>query len=286
MIPTPAAAQFHRHSAWLRPSLLALGLALPAQTLSAQTDFYNTDARRPIQIEDAYAMERRGIELQASSLRLERSKGGLYRWGFEPELAYGVLPRTQLEIGIPIVLTDGPGRPSTGIAGVDLSVLYNLNHETSIPALAVRADVLLPVGSLAADRAYPSLTGIATKSIRKVRLHLNGQYTFGSEPATTVPGTVSTFTARGSTTEISRWLAGASIDRTFALRSTLITGEVFARKPFADSDIEWNAGVGARYQLSPRWVLDGGGGRRLTGDDRAWYLTVGSAFAIGRGWRR
>src|SRR5688500_4458202 len=68
----------------------AIGASRPA---SAQTDYYNTDAGRPIRIEDAYATERYAFELQLAPLRLERSRGGVYNWGVEPEIAYGILPR-------------------------------------------------------------------------------------------------------------------------------------------------------------------------------------------------
>ena len=60
--------------------------------VSAQTDYYNTDRGRPLRIEDAYALEYRGLELQAAPLRVERSRGGVYNWGIEPELAIGILP--------------------------------------------------------------------------------------------------------------------------------------------------------------------------------------------------
>jgi len=254
----------------------ALLACASARSARAQTDYYNTDAGRPITIEDAYAIEHRGVELQAAPLRLERSKGGVYRWALEPELAVGILPRTQLEVGVPLVYTDaGLGRHTTGLAGVDVSLLHNLNVETRLPALGVRADVLVPAGAFGPDRAYPSLTGIATKTFAGARVHVNGQYTFGAAPRSGAP-----------VQEVSRWMAGAAIDRTFPLRSMLVTGELVAHRPLADgSDVEWNAGVGSRYQLTPRWAIDGGVGRRLSGDDRAWYLTAGAAWAFGLPWR-
>jgi hypothetical protein len=78
-----------------------------------------------------------------------------------------------------------------------------------------------------------------------------------------------------------------AVDRVFPLRSALITAELFAREPLrADGEVEWSTSAGVRYQLNPRWALDGGVGRRLTGDDRAWYVTFGSAYAFGLPWRR
>src|SRR5919109_166308 len=96
-------AQLWRRFAAVR---VAVGAAVAASLLThpavAQTDYYNTDAGRPIRIEDAYPVERRAFEIQAAPLRLERARGGLYHWGIEPELAFGILPRTQIEVGFPL----------------------------------------------------------------------------------------------------------------------------------------------------------------------------------------
>jgi hypothetical protein len=85
--------------------LAAVGTA--ANPLAAQTDYYNTDARRPVRIEDAYPVERYAFEAQVAPLRLERLSGGVYHWEIEPELAYGILPRTHLEVGLPLIWADG-----------------------------------------------------------------------------------------------------------------------------------------------------------------------------------
>lgn len=260
-----------------RGGLVMVALALSAATVGAQTDYYNTDTGRPLQIEDAYSLERRAFEIQAAPLRLERARGGLYHWGIEPEIAFGILPRTQIELGAPLAFIDGgPGVQRSGLAGLDFSALHNLNVETAIPALAIGAGVLLPVGALAPDEAYASVKGLMTRTFTWARFHVNGEYTFGSETAESV-GAV----------DLARWTAGIAVDRTFPLRSLLIGGEVFAQQPFeAVEDIEWNAGAGLRYQLSPRLALDGGIGRRLTGDDQTWYLTFGTAYAFGLPWSR
>lgn len=284
-----------RVAAWARAgaaTLLALGAGLAGRPsrAAAQIDFYNTDAGRPIQVEDAYALEYRGLELQAAPFRLERARGGLYNFGIEPKLAVGFRPRTQLEIGLPVAYVDaGVGRRTGGLAGVDVSVLHNLNVETRLPALAIAGGLLLPVGGLAPDRAYPSLKGIATKTFRVARVHVNGQYTLGTRlPADGAAGPgVGAVGAGPQVQELSRWLVGAAVDRTFPLRSLLVTGEVYARKPLRlGRAVEYNAAVGSRFQLTPRTALDGGVGRRLTGGDQGWFVTFGSAYAIGLPWRR
>jgi hypothetical protein len=260
----------------LSSGLTLLSLAAPSLG-RAQTDYYNTDVGRPITVEDAYAIEHRGVELQAAPLRLERTAGGVYRWALEPEVAVGILPRTQLEVGVPLAYADlGLGRHVGGLAGVDVSLLHNLNVETRLPALGVRGGVLLPAGAFGPDRAYPSLTAIATKTFPWARFHLNAQGTLGAASST----------ASGAARDVSRWMAGAAVDRTFPLRALLVTGELVARRPLVDgAEVEWRAGAGSRYQLTPRWAIDGGVGRRLTGDERAWYLTAGGAWAFGLPWR-
>jgi hypothetical protein len=81
-------------------------------------------------------------------------------------------------------------------------------------------------------------------------------------------------------------MTGVAADRTFPLRSLLVTGEVYAEQPIQEAeDLRWNTGVGLRYQLSPRFNVDAGIGRRLTGDDQSWHATVGAAVAFGLPWR-
>lgn len=268
---------FHFDLRRFRGGLVTVTLILSGAPVIAQTDYYNTDTGRPLQIEDAYPLERRAFEIQAAPLRLERARGGLYHWGIEPEIAFGIFPRTQIELGAPLAFIDGgPGAQRSGLAGLDISALHNLNVETAIPALAIGAGVLLPVGSLGPDEAYASVKGLMTRTFTWARFHVNGEYAFGSESAESV-GAV----------DLARWTAGIAVDRTFPLRSLLIGGEVFAQQPLeASEELEWNAGAGLRYQLSPRLALDGGIGRRLTGDDQTWYLTFGTAYAFGLPWSR
>lgn len=249
--------------------MVVVVIALVAAPAGAQTDYYNTDAGRPVRIEDAYPTERHAFELQLAPVRVERMSGGLYAWGIEPEIAYGVLPRTHIEIGLPLAFVDAAGADGTaGGAGVHLSVLHNLNAETlTLPAFAVGARVLLPAGRFGPDAAFPSLTALITRSFPAFRIHANGQYTVGDEED-------------GGAAEVSRWLAGVAIDRTFPLRSLLVTAEAFAEQPLDDTEsVAWSLGAGIRAQRSPRLAIDLGAGRRVTGDT-GWYITAGAAYAF------
>lgn len=240
----------------------------------AQTDYYNTDAGRPVLVEDAYPVERYAFEAQVAPLRLERTGPRAYHWEIEPELAYGILPRTQVEVGLPLVYADEAEEGSVfGVGGIDVSVLHNLNVETrTLPALAVAADVVLPVGGLAPDRVHPSVKGIATRTFSFARFHVNGRYTFGSAPG-----------EEAGAGEESRWMAGVAVDRTFPLRSALVIADLYAEQPLRGGDgLRWTAEVGTRYQLDPFFALDAGIGRRFAGDGQGWFLTFGAArvFAV------
>lgn len=254
----------------------AITLGVIPVSLVAQTDYYNTDRGRPITVEDAYATERYAFELQLAPLRLERTNGGSYTWEIEPEIAYGIFPRTHIEVGVPIAYVDrGPVGKTVGAAGLDISMLHNLNAETAIPAFGIAGELLLPFGGLAPERAYFSAKGIATRTLTWARFHFNGRYTFGENPAA-MP-----LASGGGAAEVSRWLLGLAVDRAFPLRSMLVTAESFVSKPIEQGDdAEWNIGAGIRYQVSPRFALDGGLEKRFTGADQGWLATFGMARAF------
>lgn len=280
MIPSRSAPPIHRRLC-LATMLAGSALACAVQAASAQTDFYNTDRGRPVQIEDAYATERYAFEFRLAPVRLERLTGGRYQWSVEPEVAYGILPRTQVEIGLPLVFSESGGQRRSGVAGIDLSLLHNLNVETtSLPAFALRADVLAPVGDLGPVHPYGSVTAIATRTAGWGRFHVNAQYAIGPDPASAASG------AGGpAAPDLGRWLAGVAVDKTFPLESMLATVEAFGRKPLRapgdDATIEYTIGTGVRIQVSPVLAFDAGVGRRLTGGDQGWYVTFGTAYALG-----
>jgi hypothetical protein len=279
----------------IRRRALSWGAALvvlagvSATRAAAQTDYYNTDRGRPVQIEDAYATERHAFELKLAPARVEWASGdGSASWDIEPEIAYGLLPRTHVEIGVPIAFTStAPGTRRSGVAGLELSLMHNLNAETRIvPALGFRADVLAPVGPLAPERTYATFTGMMTRTFRPMRVHLNGQITAGAAPKlvaspSSLPALPDERMANAES--LSRWLAGVAIDKTFPLSSVLLTAELLARGPLVetDDDVDLVAGAGLRMQASPTLALDLGFGRRLDSSRGPWYVTFGTAWSFG-----
>ncbi|HSJ05591.1 MAG TPA: transporter [Longimicrobiales bacterium] len=248
-------------------------LAFCPRPAEAQKDYYNTDRNRPVRIEDAYTTERFALEVKLAPLRLQREPGGSYHWGLDPEIGYGILPRTSVEVGFPVAFVDdGDGARTSGLAGIELSAFHNLNTETrGLPALGLRLDALLPAGRLGPDRVVPSVTGIVTRTFRFARFHANGQYTFGDDDD-----------AGSAGHDDSRWLAGLAVDRAFPLSAFLVTASVHAQQPRhdPDTDPEWHAGAGLRYQLNPYLTLDAGIGRRLSGA-AGWYATFGTSYHVG-----
>lgn len=254
-------------------------LSFVATPVAAQTDFYNTDRGRPLRTEDAVVIERRAIELQAVPVTASRAGRGISSLGIAPSIAFGLLPRTQLEIGFPLESRDDlsqPG-PSRGLAGVELEMLHQLNIESrALPAFAVGAGVHLGAGALAPSRSLGTVRALATRTLGWGRVHLNGAYTLGEALATTDPGA----------DEAARWEAGLAVDHTFFFRSLLAGAEVVARTPMTPgASTQWEAGVGVRHQLSPRLAVDAGVRRQLASGGPNWGFTFGGAYAFARGWR-
>jgi len=229
-------------------------------------------------VEDAVPVEYRAVDLNVAPIRVDFMREDARFWSLHPEATIGILPRTQLQLTVPIGYVDAPTTSTGGVAGLELSVLHALNMETSIPALAVAGDLSLPVGPLGGTATYGTFKGIVTRTLPWARFHGNAQFTAGPSTTGDDPATAAANDGR----DLSRWLAGVAVDKTFALHSLLVTAESFAEQPIrSGATVAWSAAAGLRYQLAPRWTMDAGIGRRFSGDDRAWYVTFGSAYALG-----
>lgn len=172
----------------LPPLLSLVALLALSSPADAQTGYYHLDASRPIRVEDASVVERFTLEIEAPSLRAERTTDGVYRYRTEPHVSYGILPRTQIEIGAPMEYRDTPIDRQGGIVGISLAGMHNFNNESRlVPAVALWAGIRLPVGSLAPDGARVGLKGIATRSFSLGRVHLNAEYSTALKTSTCTP---------------------------------------------------------------------------------------------------
>lgn len=247
---------------------LLLAFALAPSTANAQISYFNTDSDRPTKIEDALPLERYLLDLHLSPVGAVIPGDGATSWRAVAGAAYGIVPRTQVSLALPLAYHDD----ELGLAGIDVGALYTLTAETRTwPALALRGDVRMSVGSLAPERTYGSVKGIVTRTLGWARLNVNGGYTFGSAPAEDIVR---------QPPDLRRWLIGGSLDRSFPTRSLLAGVEVFAVQPLDDAaDVVWHAEVGLRYQLTTHVVLDAAVGAPLNDGDRPVALTVGLSRA-------
>ena len=249
---------------------LLAALALGAPAARAQADYENLDAARPLRVQDAYAVERYAWDVQLGPA-VERVDAGGTTWALESAVAWGALPRTQVELVAPLLSSPdggaGGGR-SVGLDGLTLGALHGLNMETlSWPAIALVARVVTPVRSLAPSSGLFTVGGIATRSFAAARLHVNASATIGPSD--------------GGGLDRTRWFAGAAIDRTWPLHALLAAAELFAEQPLApESPVAWTAGAGVRWQSTPRLVFDGGVSRRFSGNDLAWSATFGVTWSF------
>ena len=163
-----------------RAGLLSLATLLAVPMPARAQGYYNLDAGRPGRIEDATPTERRELELQLLSLRVEQFASGGRRWRTDAKVAYGVAPFTEIELRVPLLLVDprSAGAPvSVGIGGLAIGGLHALTIETgAIPAIAVAGEWSLPVGGLAARVGSYSAKLLGTKTFPLARVQMNVGY--------------------------------------------------------------------------------------------------------------
>jgi hypothetical protein len=251
-----------------RAACVGVALVAASAALHAQTDWYNTDKGRPLRTEDALVMERHAFEFHLAPLTFSRL-GGVSSWEVEPELGWGILPRTQLEVGVPIgARATLGGGANVAAHGVHVALLHALNAETLLfPGLAVGVDALFPAGGRAPEHTHGSVLIAATRTARLGRAHLNFAQHIGPRD--------------DPRAEVTRWRAGLALDRPIPLRTMLVGAEIYAEEPLAGGDVRWTAGTGLRWQLAPRLAFDVGVARVMSGPERGWAFTMGHAFEFG-----
>jgi hypothetical protein len=258
----------------LRTAAMAVGLyASFFRAASAQIDYRNLDDERPTTTEDAYPIERYAFELVAP-YRFESEADGTQLHIVAPEVAYGLLSNAEVGVEAPVAAVDFGPDTEWGLSGLQIFGLYNFNTESpSLPALSLRGDVSLPVGSLAGEGTWLTLKGIATRTWGRTRFHLNVARGFGSE------------NELAAAEPASRWAYSLAVDRTLFRQSLLVIGEIAASQAVRDAPTEVNGSFGVRYQWAPTLVLDAGVMRRLRedlGPDFGLTLGLSHAFALRR----
>ncbi len=248
-----------------------LGLTANPAVTRAQTDYRNLDDGRPVRTEDAFVVDHHEFEVLAPFI-YDAGIGGSGRYIVQPELEYGLWSNWQLSMKVPAGVADSAGS-DVGLGGLQFSSLYNINSEgPSLPAFAARADLFLPAGALAGDRALLTLKAIATRTLGLARVHVNGAWTFGASavdgPQLEAPP---------------KWFASAAFDYTMFRSSVLVVGEISTSQDYDGAPVAVIAAAGARWQWTPTLVLDAGFARRLTsnaGPDLELTAGLSHAFAV------
>jgi hypothetical protein len=240
-------------------SVVAVG---PAHAL----DHGNLDEGRPLRLEDAYAISTGEWAFEAG-LGATAPRHGPDRVLFPLEILYGAWPNLQLGLGTQLSTDPREIEDPDKSGDLRLSALYNLNQETlTLPAFGVKLGVTVPTG-VDSSGVDVELTGIVTKSVDRLSLHVNASYEFLS-------GTSGQ--ERDGRYHI---VLGASypIGAPRYTRTTLIA-DLFVQQAARRGEAEIvGAEIGFRHQLTPRIVLDAGAGSEFAGpSDRAEvYGTVG-----------
>lgn len=247
-------------------ALAALLLAVRAAPGTAQIDYRNLDDERPVTTEDAYPVDRYAIEI-LTPLTFEAT-GNQSLYLFAPEVESGVLANTQAGAKLPLAVLSDDGTEA-GAAGLKLYALYNFNTESqTLPALAVRGDLDVPVGSFGGEHVRATLKAIATRSWGRTRAHLNLLGTVGGSSGTALDA-------------LPQWAATGAVDYTLFRQSVLLIGEVAVFEETRDAPTIATASVGLRWQWRPTLVLDSGVSRRLTAAGPDVVLTVGLSQTLG-----
>jgi len=166
-------SRFFAGASILRLAGAATTLGLMAGNARAQATYRNLDAGFPTRVEDATATERYSLDLDFLNFRYDELSDLRSRFQYEPQVAYGIFPRTEAWIRLPIFYRERTAAPRGGVAGIGVGGMYQFNIETQhLPSLALASELFLPTGPNALPASY-SLKALLTRSFAPGRIHLN-----------------------------------------------------------------------------------------------------------------
>lgn len=245
-------------------AVLTLAILWPLSASALDHD--NLDPNRPVQMEDAYAIPQGEIGVE-SGIRFNDRREGRSRVTFQPQIIYGAFLNTQIEIQGDF-FTDPRSIVGANKSGdLHVGVLYNFNTETlRLPAFAVRVEADLPTG-VQSRGVDAQVTGILTRSIGRLRIHLNAGYT--------ALGDARTLERQGTYRLVAAVSYPIGYPRRF--RETLIADVYTRQSDLVGQPNHTGIEVGVRHQFSSRIVLDGGVGTEFAGPaDRSLFMgTIG-----------
>ncbi len=237
------------------------------------TDHFNLESGIPTTIEDIEPVDRGGIELQGFG-RYLRTSGHRNLGQAEPRLAFGILDKTQLEVGAPFLLGEGE---ANGNGDVQVSVLRKLrdaSRDEWWPGLAVEADLGLPTGAERSgfrNGVDAGLTVLLKKEAGSHGFHLNAGFDWSDdESAEERLRRVAWSGAVGHHAPLTQWLVVVS-DLAWSQADEKGTTDV------------WLLETGVRAQLTRRLIGAAGIGAGLNRGPETPVFTVTVGFQLGLG---
>jgi hypothetical protein len=299
----------------IRASAIALLFACAASaSAGAQSEYRNIEGGRPVRVSDARPTEHHALDLDLTTVRVDRLSFGRYRAQLEPRVSYGLIPRGDISIRALGFYREPSATPRGTVAGFGIGGEYLLKMESlRSPAIGIAGEVWAPTGPNASRAAY-SVKGLVTRSFPAGRIHLNASYgTYAIRIPAPPPGqgtlippivdgpcmispasdglkprlfcmsetSLSVAALKPGTNTGVHWLAGIGADHSFPLQSILIVADVFSEGyEGIGRPTDWTAEFGGRAQLSPRLVADLGIGSHFRGVSRSWFVTFGTTINL------
>ena len=154
-------------------SLLVCGALSAATKVEGQSSYRNLDGGRPVRVEDAVVTERYALDVDLFNIRYDELSDLRSRLLWEPEVSYGILPRTEMWLRLPVFYRERTSVPRGGLAGLGFGAMYQLNLESQLlPTAALATEFFKPAGANASPMSY-SLRALLTRSFSPGRLHVN-----------------------------------------------------------------------------------------------------------------
>jgi hypothetical protein len=233
--------------------IIAAGL-IHGVNARAQASYRNLDAGFPVRVEDASVTERYALDFDLLNFRYDELSDLRTRFQYEPTVSYGILPRTEAWIRMPVFYRERSSAPRGGIAGIGAGAMYELKLESlHLPSVALASEMFKPTGPNALPASY-SLKALLTRSFAPGRLHLNASVAnFAVRAGPTLVVTCPGKTAPGSTCD---GVALPPLDGPCSVgTSTSISASFFCAAPEPASLLTTQQVLPGQIQTHNHWLL-------------------------------
>jgi hypothetical protein len=111
-------------------------------SVAAQSEYRNLESGRPVRVSDATPTERHALELDLTTVRVDKLSRGRYRLQMEPRVSYGILPRMDVSVRALAFYREPSAVPRATVAGVGIGSEYLMKMESlRSPAVSIAGEV-------------------------------------------------------------------------------------------------------------------------------------------------